>query len=269
MTLRTLGMGADPAAEAAAAEAMAAADKAQRTADNARGMVLTRDARFNTLDERIAALSALTDAQATSTARLDSLASSYTSALASSVADRAGLHDAIALLQAQVAAGAATATTDRERVIALQARLAAEVARVEALVATEKARALAAEQALKATTDADRQVAAAAQAALSARLAALEARVPVATSGRAVITTGLSLLGGATYNVVVPFDAPAPDATYLPLPVLDSTTLSLYSALDVVGIDQRTTISCRVIVKNTTLISVAGALAVTVLALKV
>lgn len=277
MPVRAINVGGD---DAMAAEAMAAAQKAQDRADNVRQMVLKRDERFDTVDDRIKALGELTDAQAAHQVTLDNLAASYAQAVQSSTSDRADLRALITGLQADrtnlnaaVTALQAAVTTgqagDKAQVDALTARVSAEVARLEAIDATEKARATAAEAALKAKADTDRQDAETARAALAARLVALETRMPAVTSGRAAVTLPLTILGGGTYNITVPFDAPAPDTSYLPMPVLDSNTIAVYSALDVVGIDQRTTTSCRVTVKNTTLISVVGTLAVTVIALKV
>jgi len=277
MPVRAINVGGD---DTAAAEALTVARNAQGMASNVRQMVLNRDARFDTVDDRIKALGELTDAQAAHQADLDALAASYTAAVQSSQADRAdiralitglqadrtNLNASVTALQAAVATGQAG---DKAQLDALTARVSSEVARLEAIDSTEKARAMAAEAALKAKADTDRQDAEAARAALAARLVALETRMPTVTSGRAAIALPITVLGGATYAVTVPFDTPAPDTTYLPLPVIDSNTIALYSALDVVSVDQRTTTGCRVTVKNTTLVSVAGSLAVTVLALKV
>jgi hypothetical protein len=150
----------------------------------------------------------------------------------------------------------------------LRTAIAAETAARQAAGDVERQRALLAEQMATAASATVRQDLQVALAAMSVRTAALENRMPAVASGRAATATSVSLGAGATYAVNVGFDAPAPSADYTALPVIDSPSVPLFGALDVVSVSNRTTTGCTVTVKNTSLLSLGGVITVTVIALK-
>ena len=81
----------------AIARTLMGSDAAMLAARNARQMVLNRDPRFDTLEERVGALATLTD-------QLNTLAADYQTALSASTADRAKLNTSVTQLRTDLAA---------------------------------------------------------------------------------------------------------------------------------------------------------------------
>jgi hypothetical protein len=202
------------------AGAQAQADAAMAQARNARQMAAanSRDPRFDTLDERIAGLAAVTDKLASTDAQLKQIADSYAQTVAESATDRAALHAELNDVQAELDVISNDLSANLAAVRAETARaIAAEQANAKA-ISDEVSRAKTAEAAesslrqqgdaanAKAVTDeaSARQAAdtteastrAAADTALNTRVAAVEQKNTTQDAALTVNTGNISSLQG-------------------------------------------------------------------------
>lgn len=216
------------------------------------------------------------------------LALAVMDAIVASQTDRSGIRTELTTLQLQVGiigsgladertarANGDTAASNATAAVAAQlageaaVRAAADAALADRMAKAEQA--ITEEKAARAAGDtAELTRAQAAEAALATRVSALETRVATLASGRGLANGGASvvLLAGQTITVPVVFDAPAPTASYLAMPVLDAAG-GLFTSIKVDSVLNRTTTGCSVVVRSTAAVSVTGQIAVTVLALKV
>lgn len=276
----------------AIARTLQAAMDAMGQARNVRQMVLTRDARFDTVDERYDALIAATDGLAATQAQLSGIASSYAAALPVSVADRQELHRLVDSLRAdlttligQLAAEVATRTAadtalgtridaeaaarakaDSDEAAARKAAddaLAARATTAEAAATALTTRVAAAETktAAQDTTIAanakeisdESTTRAAADTALSTRVTTLEALRLRGTTGKLSVT---NLLAAGTQNLTVTLATAMPTADYVALVVLDTTsTLNLSTVTATVTARTTTTVTVRIANSGLSLLS--------------
>lgn len=162
---------------------------------------------------------------------------------------RAAADAAEALIRANADAAEARARADAD---------ATNQAKQQAALAAETT----ARQAADTKEAADR---AAADTALAARATALENYMPAVTSGRAT-RASLLLAAGATVDIPVTFDTPAPDTGYVPVVIIDAPNLAQWTIVN--PMPTKTTTGVTVRLRTSTLISLATNIHVTVIALK-